>query len=133
MRIQIKLTKYFHPNIHSFSQNVIQNQTKQRKKSTPLTSKNHSIAFYHISTLEHVREQVWIWRSLMSVLATAPYCAKSKTVVSTAWNVCNIHRWEKKKIISFNCRKADFSVLIPTKRILAQCLLLLLLRKIKDN
>lgn len=41
MGIQIKLSEYFHPNIYPFSQNVIQNQTKQRKNtSTPLTPKN---------------------------------------------------------------------------------------------
>lgn len=39
MRIQIKLSKCFHPNIHPFSQSVIpkpnqtENQTKQRKKN----------------------------------------------------------------------------------------------------
>lgn len=84
----------------------------QTKKKTPPHSplKTRSITVYHISTLEHVREQMWIWSSLISVLATAPYCARSKTIVSTAWNVCNIHRQEKKNILALSCRELDFSV-----------------------
>lgn len=58
MRIQIKLSKYLHPIIHPLSQNVIQNQTKQRKNPPHSPLKTHLITVYHISTLEHVREQM---------------------------------------------------------------------------
>lgn len=122
MRIQIKLSKYFHTSIHPFSQSVIPkpnqtnrkpNQTKKKNKIHPHSPlKTHSITAYHISALEYVREQMGIWSSLMSVLATAPDCAWSKTLVSTAWNVCNMHRQEKKKSLALNCRKSDFSVLL---------------------
>lgn len=122
MRIQIKLSKYFHPIIHLFFQNMIQNQTKQRKKSTPLTSKNplnNCLSYFYFRTCQGTNVNLEFLNEYLD------HC----TILCTEQEHC-FHNMKCMQYSQTGEKNSSFKLQTirffssPTKRIFAQFLLL---------